>query len=846
MGEVVELSEGRNRFTLSRKELLSDYAAISRKRRGAAEASAIRHQSIQYLDILAFEATSGEMEWRGLRQSLIASMAADVELEGLEFVPLAEIGRVLLVNPFLLGDQDLGLFVLESAVSKLPLNVKSRRFRLLVVQRKIQLGDNAEARRLLELWKDVKRANAGYLEAEMKNPFRDQHRETKKEPTGSEIDKWLKEFNKPLVHKGLSPIRLRSGAESPFDRLESSGSTKKSSILDSAPQVSVILTAFQPSRDELLTSVNSILRQTYTNLELIIVDDASGSDFTALYEELESMDDRIKVIRLEENGGTYAARNVGLREARGTFFTGQDDDDWSHPERLEHQVDFLVQNPAKVGCRVNGLTCSPNLVQLRLGYKPQSSNASSLMVRTRDIREVGGFFEWRKAADTELVRRMERVYDSTVVDIPTPLTIIRILPNSLSRSEFKAGWSHPARRQLKSSYSLWHSQASKSELKILDGLTSKVQIPRRFRKETAEEANYHVVFAGDWRQYGGPQKSMIEEIRALKEAGYSVAIMHLEAPRFMSTLVKPMNPVIQDMVNSGQVDEVLYDDAVDVELLVLRYPPILQFVSNEACGLKIQKMFILANQAPSELDGSDVRYLVRDCMNNARRVFCENVTWVPQGPQVREFISSYLGAAELESFDFPGIVKASEWATYIPRRRRGTLPVIGRHSRDNQMKWPEDSKSVLEAYPVDGSADVRIMGGAQTPLKVLGSSTLPPSWVVFPTDAIPVPTFLRNLDFFVFFQNSNAVEAFGRAILEAIASNLVVILPPQFEQVFGEAAVYCKPEDVGAVVTKYFGDARLYELQQKKALSVLNEHFTHEAYVRHIGKILSLAPKEDK
>src|SRR5699024_11081247 len=153
--------------------------------------------------------TSGEMEWRGLRQSLIASMAADVELEGLEFVPLAEIGRVLLVNPFLLGDQDLGLFVLESAVSKLPLNVKSRRFRLLVVQRKIQLGDNAEARRLLELWKDVKRANARYLEAEMKNPFRDQHRETKKEPTGSEIDKWLKEFNKPLVHKGLSPIRLR-------------------------------------------------------------------------------------------------------------------------------------------------------------------------------------------------------------------------------------------------------------------------------------------------------------------------------------------------------------------------------------------------------------------------------------------------------------------------------------------------------------------------------------------------------------------------------------------------------------------------------------------------------------
>ena len=207
----------RDRFNLTRMDLLSDYAAISAKRRGAAEASAIRHQSIQFLDILAFEATKGEMEWKRLRESLWSSMLAEIELSGFEFIPLAEIGRVLLVNPFMKGDQDLGLYILASAAAKLPLNVKSRRFRLLVIQRKIQLGEIDEARRLLSLWKDVKRANAGYLEAEIKNPFKDLGQSNDEAPTQSELDERLQEFNKPLIHKGLQPVKLKDGAGDPFD-----------------------------------------------------------------------------------------------------------------------------------------------------------------------------------------------------------------------------------------------------------------------------------------------------------------------------------------------------------------------------------------------------------------------------------------------------------------------------------------------------------------------------------------------------------------------------------------------------------------------------------------------------
>lgn len=98
------------------------------------------------------------------------------------------------------------------------------------------------------------------------------------------------------------------------------------------------------------------------------------------------------------------------------------------------------------------------------------------------------------------------------------------------------------------------------------------------------------------------------------------------------------------------MDEVLYDDAIDIDLLILRYPPILQFMADRPTALRIKRMFITANQAPSELDGSDIRYLVRDCHEKAQACFTKSVTWVPQGPQVREAIEGYLAKGELEAF----------------------------------------------------------------------------------------------------------------------------------------------------------------------------------------------------
>lgn len=89
-------------------------------------------------------------------------------------------------------------------------------------------------------------------------------------------------------------------------------------------------------------AISSVLRQTYQNFELLIIDDCS-SDATC--EVIEAIgDDRIKLIRLTKNGGSAVARNIGLERATGRFIAFLDSDDSWHPEKLARQLDFMTTN----------------------------------------------------------------------------------------------------------------------------------------------------------------------------------------------------------------------------------------------------------------------------------------------------------------------------------------------------------------------------------------------------------------------------------------------------------------------------------------------------------------------
>jgi glycosyltransferase involved in cell wall biosynthesis len=103
--------------------------------------------------------------------------------------------------------------------------------------------------------------------------------------------------------------------------------------------VSVVITTH--NRSTLLKrALESVLKQTYTNLEVIIVDDASTDDTAEIIKRYQLKDERIQYIRNGQNSGANYSRNKGLMAASGEFIAGLDDDD----EFLDNRIELLLMN----------------------------------------------------------------------------------------------------------------------------------------------------------------------------------------------------------------------------------------------------------------------------------------------------------------------------------------------------------------------------------------------------------------------------------------------------------------------------------------------------------------------
>lgn len=109
----------------------------------------------------------------------------------------------------------------------------------------------------------------------------------------------------------------------------------------SQPLVSVIINCYNQSH-YLERCVKSVIYQTFTNLECIIIDDGSTDNTHAISLQLANLDSRIKYYH-KENGGLPAARNFGLNHAQGQWIQYLDADDWIHPDKIKLQLSYLSQ-----------------------------------------------------------------------------------------------------------------------------------------------------------------------------------------------------------------------------------------------------------------------------------------------------------------------------------------------------------------------------------------------------------------------------------------------------------------------------------------------------------------------
>lgn len=109
------------------------------------------------------------------------------------------------------------------------------------------------------------------------------------------------------------------------------------------PIVSIIMPIYMAGR-KLYKSVGSLLKQTYTNIEIILVDDCSPDNSFEICEKLAKNDSRIRIIRKNKNEGQELARWSGIEASSGEFLMFIDQDDWYHLDAVRYLLSVLRNN----------------------------------------------------------------------------------------------------------------------------------------------------------------------------------------------------------------------------------------------------------------------------------------------------------------------------------------------------------------------------------------------------------------------------------------------------------------------------------------------------------------------
>ncbi len=219
------------------------------------------------------------------------------------------------------------------------------------------------------------------------------------------------------------------------------------------PALSVVMPAYNAER-YIERAIQSILSQTLTDLELVVVDDCSTDSTWEIIQSFAAADPRVRTGRNETNSGPAATVNHAIRLSRAPIIAGMDSDDISVPNRMERQIELLRSNPAlavvgSFASHINehdeilslsrtGPTSISEFEDLKRRGEPTMVFGGTAMYTRELYDKVGGFdSSLRAAGDIEFCDRMGE--HGAIVAIPEALLLYRIHASSVVMRRFREG-----------------------------------------------------------------------------------------------------------------------------------------------------------------------------------------------------------------------------------------------------------------------------------------------------------------------------------------------------------------------------------------------------------------------
>lgn len=648
---------------------------------------------------------------------------------------------------------------------------------------------------------------------------------------------WTGRLNALYATEGLTPISFHEELRGTL--LDSLTSGASSRTVD-GPLVSVLVPTFNGS-ELISTTLDCLTTQTWKNLEIIVVDDRSDDEHRAKLQEVCDRYDDVTLLLQPRNLGAYMARNRALSVANGEFITVHDDDDWSHPEKIELQVAHLLEDSSRAANMTRHARASEDLLLTRINNNPSFSqpNFSSLMARRELIEKLGGWDTVNRGADAEFRDRLVK-YTGAPVDVvgTVPHSFTRTHGASLTAGEIGRGYIDPSRLFYQAAY----FRALEDAVVTPDGLQMG-DFPRPLNMKPGMRGKhlgtFDVVFATDFRFPGGTTSLTTNEIEFAAKQGKRVGIVQFDSP-----LNSPKDAISDRALDVAQLEnvEVLsLNDMADVNLLVVRHPTVLQFTESLATKLNVGHAVVIVNNPPILAGGRGVVFELETVRDNAARLFGVAADIVPESEVTRHLALTMVHSSVLADYDWPGFIDTERFSS-ASEKPRGGIPVLGRHSRDAVLKWPEKEATTLAVYGGDENLDVRILGGVNSQSERLQAALRERAQIVEFGEQSP-EEFLQHLDFWAYFHSSELTESFGMSTVEAMASGLVVFLPRYMRPNFNDGAIYAEPTDVRGLIQEYWANPEMLESQSRRAREVVLERYSANAFNVRLDRLIGNGTK---
>jgi glycosyltransferase involved in cell wall biosynthesis len=305
--------------------------------------------------------------------------------------------------------------------------------------------------------------------------------------------------------------------------------------MTNAPTISVLMAVYN-GQEYLRAAVDSILAQTFTDFEFIIIDDGSSDQSLSILKEYEAKDKRIRLVS-RPNKGLTKSLNEGIALAKGQYIARMDSDDVAFPERFAVQVKFMQANPA-VACAggqyeliddadrylttMNVPLDDKRLQELALDGYTSICHPCAMMRRSM-AQQVGGYCEdFLTTQDLDLWLRLGEI--GKLANVPETILKYRLHPESVSE------------KKAKSQQAMIQMAAERARQRR--GITDPYVPREHWRPAKSRKSQHDFALKYGWWAFNSAQRrtAMIYAARAIAQLPFSPAAWKL----LLCAVLKPM------------------------------------------------------------------------------------------------------------------------------------------------------------------------------------------------------------------------------------------------------------------------------------------------------------------